>query len=159
MKEVEGFGTALEVCMLTPKVLFVDDDCHVLSAFRRVFRKYFVIDTALGGEAGLRGISERGPFSVIVSDLKMPGMDGIQFLSQVQKIAPESIGIILTGNACLKNVIEAVNEGVISCFLTKPCEPEVLRENINSAFQRHKAGCAKAISGKNFCVRDQHKRE
>jgi DNA-binding NtrC family response regulator len=85
--------------MIIPKVLFVDDDCHVLSAFQRLFRNFFVIDTALGVVAGLKVVSERGPFSVIVSDLKMPGMDGIQFLSQARKIAPESIGIILTGNA------------------------------------------------------------
>ena len=158
MKEDKGFDTALEVCMITPNVLFVDDDCHVLSAFQRLFRKFFVIDTALGGMVGLKVVSERGPFSVIVSDLKMPGMDGIQFLSQVWRIAPESMRIILTGNACLKNVIAGLNEGVISCFLTKPCEPEVLRENISSAIQRHKAGCAKAISGKNFCLRDPRQR-
>ena len=145
--------------MITPKVLVVDDDCHVLSAFQRIFRKFFVIDTALGGMVGLKVVSERGPFSVIVSDLKMPGMDGIQFLSQVRKIAPESIGIILTGNACLKNVIAGLNEGVISCFLTKPCEPEVLMENIRSAIQRRKAGCAKIIPGKNYCLRDQQERE
>ena len=69
------------------KILFVDDDPNILAAFQRQLRKDFSVHTALGGEEGLRAVSARDPFAVIVSDLRMPGMDGIQFLSRVRQTA------------------------------------------------------------------------
>ncbi len=79
------------------KILFVDDDPNILAAFQRQLRKYFQIYTAQGGEQGLSTLSGRDPFSVVVSDLRMPGLDGIQFLSRVRQIAPDSVRIMLTG--------------------------------------------------------------
>ncbi|MEK6622282.1 MAG: response regulator, partial [Planctomycetota bacterium] len=67
------------------KILFVDDDPNILSAYQRQLRKQFTVDTALGGDLGLTAIANHGPYSVIVADMGMPGMNGIQFLSKVKE--------------------------------------------------------------------------
>jgi response regulator RpfG family c-di-GMP phosphodiesterase len=108
------------------KILFVDDDPNILAAFQRQLRKKFIIETALGGKQGLEAVAEKGPFSVIVSDLRMPEMDGIQFLSQIRSVAPDSVRMMLTGYADLQAAMDAVNEGHIFRFLTKPCPLEFL---------------------------------
>lgn len=109
---------------MTEKILFVDDDPHILEAFKRSLRKQFDIDTAAGGKEGLRAISENGPYSIIVSDMQMPEMNGIEFLSKVKDKSPDSVRIMLTGNADMQTAIEAVNKGNIFRFLTKPCQQE-----------------------------------
>ena len=81
------------------KILFVDDEPNILSAYQRQSRRQFTIETALGGELGLAAISTHGPYAVIVADMRMPSMDGIQFLSKVKTIAPDSVRMMLTGNA------------------------------------------------------------
>ena len=70
---------------LTP-ILFVDDDPNILAAYKRQLRTQFPVDTAPGGEQGLEEITHRGPYAVVVSDLRMPGMDGIEFLSRVRRV-------------------------------------------------------------------------
>lgn len=119
------------------RVLFVDDDPNILSAFQRQLRKFFSVYTALGGEEGLKIISNNDPFAVIVSDLRMPGMDGIQFLSGVLKIAPDSVRIMLTGNADLPTAMSAVNEGNIFRFLTKPCEQQALIKALSDGVRQY----------------------
>jgi response regulator RpfG family c-di-GMP phosphodiesterase len=111
---------------MNEKVLFVDDDPNLLAACERNFRRQFKIETAEGGEAALRKIAERGPFAVVISDRQMPHMDGIQFLSLVRERAPDTVRIMLTGNADLEGAIKVVNEGNIFRFLTKPCAHEIL---------------------------------
>ncbi|MGA2936020.1 MAG: HD domain-containing phosphohydrolase [Syntrophobacteraceae bacterium] len=119
------------------KILFVDDDPNILAAFHRQLRKYFPVHTAMGGEEGLRAVVEQDPFAVIVSDLRMPGMDGIQFLSRVREIAPDSVRIMLTGNADLSTAIDAVNEGNIFRFLTKPCEQKTLIKALSAGVRQY----------------------
>ena len=110
------------------KVLFVDDDANILSAYKRQLRKYFHIETARGSEIGLQEIKSNGGYAVIVSDLKMPGMDGNQFLAKVKDISPESIRIMLTGYADLQNAIEAINRVNIFRLLTKTGGSSVLSQ-------------------------------
>ena len=81
---------------MSVKILFVDDDPNILSSFERQFRKLFTVHTAPGGKEGLEIVSEHGPFAVIVSDLRMPVMDGIEFLSRVREAAPDSVRIMPT---------------------------------------------------------------
>jgi len=123
---------------MTPKVLFVDDDPNILAAYQRQLRKQYEIDTALAGERGLEAVAKSGPYAVIVSDLKMPGMNGIQFLSRVREMAPDSVRIMLTGFAQLETAIEAVNEGNIFRFLTKPCPPENLSRALDSGIEQYR---------------------
>lgn len=124
------------------KILFVDDDPNILAGFQRQLRKTFAVETALGGEQGLISVSEKGPFAVIVSDLRMPGMDGIQFLSRVKEAAPDSVRIMLSGNADLHAAIDAVNDGHIFRFLTKPCEPQTLSNALAAGIRQYQLICA-----------------
>lgn len=124
------------------KVLFVDDDPNILAGIQRQLRRSFTVETALGGEQALKVLSEKGPFSVVVSDLRMPGMDGIQFLACVREAAPDTVRMMLTGNADLTAAIEAVNEGHIFRFLTKPCEPQTLTNALASGVRQYQLVCA-----------------
>ncbi|MCK5149142.1 response regulator [bacterium] len=119
------------------KVLCVDDDPNILSAYKRQLRKQFEIETALGGEEGIEMMMLKGPFAVIVSDMRMPGMDGIQFLARVSKSAPNTVRIMLTGNADMQTAIDAVNEGNIFRFLNKPCPPETLAKSLNAGMKQY----------------------
>lgn len=120
------------------KVLFVDDDPNILSAFKRQLRKLFEVETAESGDEGLKLISSRGPFAVVVADMRMPGMDGVQFLSKVKNISPDTIRIMLTGNADLQTAINAVNEGNIFRFLTKPCPGEILIKTLEAGVEQYR---------------------
>ena len=123
--------------LMPAKILFVDDDLNILDGFRRQFRKILAMQTAPGGLEGLEVLAREGPFSVIVSDLRMPGMDGIQFLSRARETAPESVRMLLTGYADLETTIDAVNQGNIFRFLTKPCESEVLLKAISDGVRQY----------------------
>jgi len=120
------------------RVLFVDDDPKILAALRRQFRKKIDVETVPSGADGLDAIRTHGPFSVVVTDYCMPEMNGIEFLKQVQKIAPETVRVLLTGSADLGAAIQAVNQGNIFRFLTKPCSPEVLTEALLESMQRYR---------------------
>ena len=111
---------------MTEKILFVDDEPAVLDGYKRMLHREFTIETAIGGFAGLQTIQTRGPYAVVVSDMRMPEMDGAAFLAQVRAAAPDTIRMLLTGHADIDAAIQAVNEGNIFRFLTKPCAKEVL---------------------------------
>jgi response regulator RpfG family c-di-GMP phosphodiesterase len=119
-------------------ILWVDDDLNILDGFRRQFRKQFNIEIALGPEMGLDAIANRGPFAVVISDLRMPGMDGIQFLTAVRTKSPDTVRVMLTGQADLAAAIAAVNQGNIFRFLSKPCTPTVLSLVIEAALEQHR---------------------
>ena len=123
---------------MSDAILFVDDEANVLEGFKRQLRKDFTVDTAIGPEEGLQAIAERGPFAVVVSDRQMPGMDGVHFLSQVREQSPDSVRILFTGNANLEAAVQAINQGQIFRFLTKPCPPNVLISTLTAALQQHK---------------------
>jgi response regulator RpfG family c-di-GMP phosphodiesterase len=123
---------------MTTKILIVDDDANILQSYKRRLRRQFNIEIALGGELGLEIIRAKGPFAVIVSDLRMPGMDGIKFLAQVRKCTPESVRILLTGQADLSDAIAVVNEGHIFRFLTKPCPPEIFAKALKDGIEQYR---------------------
>ncbi len=118
-------------------VLLVDDEQHVLESYRRILRKNFQLITALGGEMALQIIKSKGPFSVVVTDMNMPGMNGIELLTEVKINAPETTRMMLTGHADFNIAMEAVNEGNIFRFLTKPCRPENLIKVINDGIRQY----------------------
>lgn len=119
------------------KVLFVDDDPNILSAYTRNLRKRYAMSTAGSGEDGLQLIQAEGPYAVVVSDMRMPGMDGIVFLSHVRNFHPDTVRIMLTGNADMGTAIEAVNQGNIFRFLTKPCEVEDLALALDGGIKQY----------------------
>jgi CheY-like chemotaxis protein len=113
--------------MLTKhKVLIVDDESSILMVFKQALSKQFHVDTAESGEAGLDMINKQGPYGVVISDLRMPGMDGMQFISQDRRAAPESEFIIQTGYAERETVTKAVTELGVSRILVKPCDAKTL---------------------------------
>ncbi len=122
----------------TEKILFVDDDQHLLEAVARRLRKQFEIETQLGPEAGLAAIERSPDYAVIFSDMRMPGMDGVQFLARAKELQPDSIRIMLTGYPDVQTAIDAVNHGNIFRFLTKPCAPEVLVGAIEGALEQRR---------------------
>src|SRR6266700_2888600 len=120
---------------MSVKVLCVDDESNVLEAYQRNLRKRFTIDTALGGEPALALIASQGPYAVIVTDMQMPGMDGVEFLMRVRQKAPDTVRLMLTGNADQKTAVEAVNKGHVFSFLSKPCPAESLEAALENALQ------------------------
>jgi response regulator RpfG family c-di-GMP phosphodiesterase len=108
-----------------------------LSGFKRALRNDFEVFTAEGGEAGLSLIASEGEFAVIVSDMQMPVMNGMQFLERVKKLVPNSVRMMLTGNADMGTAVEAVNQGNIFRFLTKPCDPDTLALTLDSALKQY----------------------
>ncbi len=105
------------------KILFVDDDPNILHAIKRQLRKRFPLETAVGPEEALTILKEKGPFAVIVSDMHMPGMNGIELLTKTKDLYPDMVRLMLTGNADLETAMNAVNDGHIFRFLVKPYQP------------------------------------
>jgi response regulator RpfG family c-di-GMP phosphodiesterase len=122
---------------MTNKVLFIDDDLNILASFKRRLGRRFDIATVPGGEQGLEVLERDGPVAIVISDQRMPGMDGIQFLSEVKKLAPDTVRMMLTGNTDLTTAIKAVNEGNIFRFFTKPCPPEDMAQAIEAGLKQY----------------------
>jgi response regulator RpfG family c-di-GMP phosphodiesterase len=123
---------------MTKKVLFVDDDLNILSAFKRQLYDLFDMTFASDGAKALRAFDEQGPFQVVVSDLQMPGMDGLEFLGEIRKRSELSVLIMLTGNADVYVAIKALNEGFVYRFLTKPCPAEDLARSIEDGLEMYR---------------------
>ncbi|MCC6653470.1 MAG: response regulator [Candidatus Eisenbacteria bacterium] len=124
--------------MSLTRVLFVDDEPNILEAVRRSIRGPFELVTAYGGEEGLRLIDEGPPFTVVVSDLRMPVVDGLTLLTHVYTQSPETIRILLTGHADLDAAVNAVNNGQLFRFLTKPCPGSLMRATLKAAIEQHR---------------------
>jgi response regulator RpfG family c-di-GMP phosphodiesterase len=118
----------------TVPILLVDDEIAILDGLRRQLRRSFTVHTANSGADALE-LLESEPVAVVVSDMRMPQMDGATFLSRVRSLYPDVVRILLTGQTDTQAAIAAVNEGQIYRFLTKPCPPEVLLEGIGSAVE------------------------
>jgi len=122
---------------MNEKILFVDDEPNLLDGLRRLLGKEFSIETANGGEAGLNLLAESGPFAVVMSDMRMPGMNGVQFLSAVRQRWPDTVRLMLTGNSDIQTAIDAVNEGSVFRFMTKPCPENILKGAIRAALVQY----------------------
>ena len=122
---------------MVEKILCVDDDPNILEGYKRQLRKEFELQTAVGPEQGLRMVTEQGPFAVVVSDLQMPGMTGVEFLARVRIHEPDTVRMLLTGNAELQAAIDAINQGQIFRFLTKPSTPEVMANALKAGLAQH----------------------
>jgi response regulator RpfG family c-di-GMP phosphodiesterase len=120
------------------KILLVDDDPNILSSYERTLHGNFQVFTSQSGTEGMSIINKQGPFSVVVSDYRMPIMDGIKFLSKVKIQAPDTIRIMLTGQADLQLAVNAVNEGNIFRFLSKPCSPQLFLSTLTSAVEQYR---------------------
>ena len=102
-----------------PSILFVDDEERVVNQLRMIFRQNYEVHTATSGAEGL-AILQRTPVDVVVSDQRMPGMTGIEFLAQVRNQRPAAMRLLLTGYSDLAAIVGSVNEGEVFRFINKP---------------------------------------
>jgi response regulator RpfG family c-di-GMP phosphodiesterase len=123
-------------------ILFVDDDPNILQSYQRQFRGRYQVTCAQGAEEGLKTFETAGPFPVVVSDMQMPGINGIQFLVMVRDRSPDTVRMMLTGNANLDTSMTAVNEGHIYRFLVKPCPHEVLTKALEAGIAQYQLATA-----------------
>lgn len=114
-------------------VLYVDDEENNLVSFKATFRFKYKVLTAISGTEGIE-IVKKNHVDIIVTDQRMPGMTGVQFLEEIIKINPEPMRILLTGYTDMAAVIDAVNKGKIFHYLNKPWSEEELDETINRAY-------------------------
>ena len=122
---------------MTDKILLVDDDANLLAATKRQLRSNFELETALSGADGLHALNTNGPFAVVISDMRMPDMDGLEFLKQVKTSAPDTVRMVMTGVAYPNTAVEAVNEGNVFRILNKPCSSESLSRAIEAGLQQY----------------------
>jgi response regulator RpfG family c-di-GMP phosphodiesterase len=123
---------------MNAEILCVDDDPDILAGFQRSLRKDFKIDTAVGGAAALAMIRGHTPYAVVVADMQMPAMNGVEFLMELERAAPDTIRMMLTGNADQKTARDAVNQGHIFRFLTKPCPHEELVHSLQAGLKQYR---------------------
>lgn len=120
-----------------PRILCVDDEPLLLDGLVKSLRRRFQVSTATSGEDGVRVISEATePFSVILSDLRMPGMNGAEFLARARALMPDATRILLTGHATVEGAADAVNQGLIFKFLLKPCPTDELVQAVEEGAQQ-----------------------
>lgn len=119
------------------RILCVDDEEKILKGITRQLSDQFDIDTARSGQEGLERIAGLGPYAVVVSDMRMPGMNGVEFLQQVRQQSPDTTRMLLTGFADLQTTVAAINDGHIFRFLAKPFPSEALSQAISDGIQQY----------------------
>jgi response regulator RpfG family c-di-GMP phosphodiesterase len=120
-----------------PSILCVDDEPRVLDGLKLTLRHGFKVATASSGAQGLAMLQEMDGAAVVISDMRMPVMDGATFLTRVRKCWPDATRLLLTGETGRDAAVAAVNEGQIFRFLTKPCAPEKLLAAVEAAVRQH----------------------
>ncbi|MFP5238567.1 MAG: HD domain-containing phosphohydrolase [Acidobacteriota bacterium] len=123
---------------MAARVLFVDDDQQILNTFRLTLRRHYDVHTALGPEEALRMAAEEGPYAVVISDFKMPRMNGIKLLSLIGESSPNTVRVMLTGYADVDSAIASINEGHVFRFLTKPCSTENLIRTLDACVEQYR---------------------
>lgn len=120
------------------RILCVDDERNVLRALERIFLDDdYEIVIAGSGDEGLNIMEESGPFQVVISDYRMPVMNGVEFLREVYERWPETVRIVLSGYADAGSIVAAINEGHIYKFIPKPWNDEELRVTIQNCLERY----------------------
>jgi response regulator RpfG family c-di-GMP phosphodiesterase len=117
-----------------PSVLYVDDEVNNLHSFKAAFRRDFVVYTAESADEGLKVLAEF-PIHVIITDQRMPGMTGVEFLESVIPLYPDAIRILLTGYSDIQAVIDAINKGQVYHYISKPWDENQLRNIIAKSFE------------------------
>ncbi|MCW8883962.1 MAG: response regulator [Motiliproteus sp.] len=140
-------------------LLFVDDERNILSSLRRLFRPLgYKIYVAESGKAGLELLSQH-PVDLVISDMRMPEMDGAEFLGRVAQDYPDTVRILLTGFADINSTIDAINNGKIYRYLSKPWEDTEITLTVKQALQtkqleREKLRLQKITEKQNLQLKD-----
>ncbi len=123
--------------MSKPKVLFIDDEVSILSALKRSLRNQFIDVSTTDSYLEALELVKQNDFSVVISDQRMPGMDGSELLEKIKELSPDSIRILLTGFADIHAAVEAINRGFIYKFIAKPWDDQNLFEVVQDAVERY----------------------
>lgn len=123
---------------MNAKVLLVDDDNKVLQGLARHLRGRFGVLTANGGAQALELTDSDPDIAVVVADMRMPGMSGIELLAALRERSPDMVRLMLTGDTDLDTAARAINEGSIFKFLTKPCAPDKLVGTISESVNEYR---------------------
>lgn len=130
----------VESASFTPnrKVLYVDDEANLLSSFASLLRKERVqVSVLQQSEQIEKVLAEQGPFAVVFSDQRMPGMDGVAVLETVARVHPSTIRVLITGHADYADTVRAINQGGISHFIPKPWKDDALRKLVAENIARY----------------------
>ncbi len=119
------------------KILLVDDDPRILASLRRSLQDRFDLYLAESGTEALAAVERDGPFAAVVSDMRMPGMSGLDLLCELRRRAPDTVRMVLSGHTDFDAAIAAVNDGAIFRFHTKPVRAEILADSLERAILRH----------------------
>lgn len=120
------------------KILCVDDEPHVLEGLALHLRRHYDVLTAPGGIEALDILGQEKDIAVIMSDMRMPGMDGATLLAEARQAAPDTVRLLLTGQADMESTIAAINEGQIFRLLIKPCRPTHLLATMQTAVEQYR---------------------
>lgn len=123
---------------MNKSILLVDDEINIIFGYQRNLRNRFNIHIAESAKEGLEVSKLYGPFSVVVADYRMPEIDGIKFLSLIKQASPDTVRIMLTGHADIQVAVDAINEGNIFRFLTKPCPEHLLASSLETAVEHYR---------------------
>lgn len=126
------------------RILIVDDDPFSLTAFEAILAPHFHVETATGGAQALSRLDPSRPYAVIISDMYMPDMDGIDFLARASVLSPTSVKIMLTGHADLDVAMAAVNRSHVFGFFSKTCQPTALVAAVRKALVQHRLLAARS---------------
>lgn len=128
------------------KILMVDDEPNILSGYQRTVGRNFSLTCAEGGEPALIAIAKaKSPFSVIITDMRMPRMNGIEFITAAKLKTRDSVFMVLTGNADQQTAVDAINNGQIFRFLNKPCTCALLETSILAAIRQYELVTAERV--------------
>ncbi len=119
------------------RLLMVDDERRLLDACRRNLSRTYAVDVAEGGEEGLKALRENEVYAVVITDMNMPGLSGVEFLEEAHKLNLDSVYMMLTGNADQATAVNAINQGKIFRFLNKPCPVDQMVVAINDAIRQY----------------------
>jgi len=124
-------------------ILLIDDDPSLLAALQRQLHKDFNLTLAQGGDAALAAVSRANerqePFAVVVCDMRMPGMDGLEVLKRITAQSPDTVRIMLTGKVDQQTAVDAINMGNVFRFFAKPCRTEDLAEGLHAALAQYRS--------------------
>ena len=121
-----------------PRVLCVDDESRIVEGLVLHLRREYQVVTALSGDEALKTLKQMGGAAVVISDMRMPGMDGATLLQHVMQFFPDATRILLTGEPGRDAAVSAVNKANIFRFLTKPCPPEMLKAAVEAGVIQHR---------------------
>ena len=128
-----------------PRVLTVDDEPNVLEGLRLVLGRRYDMATATSGAQALELVERSPSFAVVLSDMRMPAMNGAVFLARMRERSPSTVRMLLTGQSDVSSAADAVNEGQVFRFLTKPCPPMRLRQAVEDAVRQHELVTAESV--------------